>query len=83
MVSGVADRVIEALRNAIDDRPADPRLLAVGLLAVQAQMPVISSLIDNSRHRQELRKMTLPQSNPFWDCTKQSKTVSRICGAQA
>jgi hypothetical protein len=43
MVSGLADRVIEALRNAIDDRPADPRPLAVGLLAVQAQLPVISS----------------------------------------
>ncbi len=31
MVSALADRVTGALRNAIDDRPADPRPLAVGL----------------------------------------------------
>ena len=37
MLSGLADRVIEALHNAIDDRPADPRPLAVGLLACQAR----------------------------------------------
>ena len=64
MVSGLADRVIEALRNAIDDRPADPRPLAVGLLAVQAQLPVISSF-DNSRHRQELREMTFAAIEPI------------------
>ena len=63
MVSGLADRVIEALRNAIDDRPADPRPLAVGLLAVQAQLPVISSF-ENS-HRQELREMTFAAIEPI------------------
>ena len=63
MVSGLADQVIEALRNAIDDRPADPRPLAVGLLAVQAQMPVISSF-ENS-HRQELREMTFAAIEPI------------------
>jgi hypothetical protein len=64
MVSGLADQVIEALRNAIDDRPANPRPLAVGLLAVQAQMPVISSF-DDSRHRQELREMTFAAIEPI------------------
>ena len=65
MVSGLADRVTEALRNAIDDRPADPRPLAVGLLAVQAQMPVIFSFIENSRHREELREMTFAAIEPI------------------
>ncbi len=68
VVSGLADRVIEALHNAIDDRPADPRPLAVGLLTVQPQMPVVSSLIENSRHREELRQMTLAAIEPIsWE----------------
>ena len=65
MVSGLADRVTEALCNAIDDRPADPRPLAVGLLAVQAQMPVVFSFIENSRHREELREMTFAAIEPI------------------
>jgi len=36
VVSGLAARVTEALANAIDKRPGEPRPLAVGLLAVQA-----------------------------------------------
>jgi hypothetical protein len=43
MVSGLADQVTEALRNAIDGRPADPRLLAAGLLSVLGQMPTVLS----------------------------------------
>jgi hypothetical protein len=65
MASGLADQVIEALRNAIDDRPADPRPLAVGLLAVQAQMPVISSLDQTRGHRQALREMTFAAIEPI------------------
>ena len=63
MVSGLADRVTETLRNAIDDRPADPRPLAVGLLAVQVQMPLIFSSIENSR--EELREMTFAAIEPI------------------
>jgi hypothetical protein len=65
MVSGLADRVTDALRNAIDDRPADPRPLAVGLLAVLAQMPVVSSFMENARHREELREMTFAAIEPI------------------
>ncbi len=65
MVSGLADWVIEALRNAIDNRPADPRRLAVGLLAVHAQLPVISSFMENSRYRQGLREMTFAAIEPI------------------
>lgn len=66
MVSGLADCVTEALRNAIDGRPTDPRPLAVGLLAVQAQMPVIFSFIENSRHREDLREMTFVAIEPIF-----------------
>ena len=36
-VSGLADQVTGALRNAVDGREADPRPLAVGLLGVLGQ----------------------------------------------
>jgi hypothetical protein len=64
MVSALTDQVILALRNAIDDRPADPRPLALGLLAVQAQMPVVS-IFDNWRQRQDLREMTFAAIEPI------------------
>ena len=65
MVSSLADRVIEALRNAIEDRPADPRSLAVGLLAALAQMPLVISFIDNSGDREALREMTFAAIEPI------------------
>ena len=65
MLRGLADRVIEALRNAIDDRPADPRLLAVGLLAVQARMSVVDSVLSNGSFRAQLRQMTLAAIEPI------------------
>ena len=65
MVRGLADRVIEALRNAIDDRPADPRLLAVGLLAVQARMSVVDSVLSNGSFRAQLRQTTLAAIEPI------------------
>ena len=77
MVSGLADRVIEALHNSIDDRPADPRLLAVGLLAVQAQMPVVDSLVGNQVHREQLRRLTLAAIEPISGYTRQSRTNDR------
>ena len=37
----------------------------MGLLAVQAQMPVVLSFLENSRHREELREMTLAAIEPI------------------
>lgn len=37
----------------------------VGLLAVQAQMPVVSSFMENSRHRDKLREMTFAAIEPI------------------
>jgi Golgi phosphoprotein 3 (GPP34) len=65
MVGGLAERVTGALHNIIDDRPADPRPLALGLIAVQAQMPVVAGLIENPRHRDQLCEMTLAAIEPI------------------
>jgi Golgi phosphoprotein 3 (GPP34) len=65
MVSSLADRVTEALHNAIDGLQADPRPLAVGLLGVLGQMPTVFSFDESSRHRQELRELTLAAIEPI------------------
>ena len=65
MVRGLADRVTEALRNAIDDQPADPRPLAVGLLAVQGSLPAVFTFTENSRHREQLREITFAAIEPI------------------
>ena len=64
-VSAWADRVTEALRRAIDGRPADPEPLATGLLAVLAQMPAVVSFNKSSKHRQELREMIFAAIAPI------------------
>jgi hypothetical protein len=56
-LSGLAEQVSEALRNAIDGRAADPRPLAVGLLGVLGQMPTVFSFKESSRHREQLREL--------------------------
>jgi hypothetical protein len=55
LVRGLADQVTEALRNAIDGRPAEPRLLAVGLLGVLGQMPTVLSFKECSQHPEVAR----------------------------
>ena len=41
LVSGLADQVTAALRNAIAGRPADERPLAVGLIGALGQLPTV------------------------------------------
>jgi hypothetical protein len=65
MVGLLADRVTEALRNAIDGLQADPRPLAVGLLGVLGQMPTVFSFEESARHRNELRQMTFAAIEPI------------------
>jgi hypothetical protein len=65
LVGGLTDRVTEALRNVLDDRPADPRPLALGLIAVQAQMPFVDGFIHDIAHRHRLREMTLAAIEPI------------------
>jgi hypothetical protein len=65
MVSGLSDRVTDALHNAINGLHADPRPLAVGMLGVLGQMPTVLSFKESSRYRQELREMTLAAIEPI------------------
>ena len=65
MVSGLAARVTDALRNAIDDRSADPRPLAVGLLGVLGQMPAVFSFTEAAQRRLELHALTTAAIEPL------------------
>jgi hypothetical protein len=65
VVSALAYSVTDALNNVIDDLPADPRPLALGLLAVEAQLPVVNVFVENSRRRERLREMTLAAIEPI------------------
>lgn len=57
MVSCLAARVTDALRNAVDHRPAEPRPLAAGLLGVLGQMPAVLSFSETAQRRQELHAL--------------------------
>jgi hypothetical protein len=70
----VRDQVAEALRNAIDGRPAEPRLLAVGLLGVLGQMPTVLSFKECAQHRQRLREMTFATIPPILALRKAIQT---------
>ena len=65
MVDLLAARVTEALRNILADRPADPRSLAIGLIAVQALMPVVDRFTADKRDRDALHEMTLAAIEPI------------------
>lgn len=65
LIGLLAIRVREALENILDDLPADPRSLAVGLIAVQTQMPAVLGFIRNARHRDALREMTFATIAPI------------------
>jgi hypothetical protein len=57
LVSGLADQVTAALCHAIDGRPADERLLAVGLIGALGQLPTVVSFEEASRRQEELEDL--------------------------
>ena len=65
VVGGFADRVTGALRNILDGLSADPRPLALGLIAMQAQLPVVEEFIADEHDREQLREMTLAAIEPI------------------
>lgn len=64
-VSGLAERVTGALRNAIDGREADPRSLAVGLLGVLGQVPTVLSFKESAQHRERIRELIFATIAPI------------------
>jgi hypothetical protein len=81
-VSGLADQVTEALRNAIDGQQADPRPLAVGLLAVLGQMPTVFSFKESSRHRQQIRELIFAAIAPILGLHQAIETYYEGVGAR-
>lgn len=76
-VEGLADRVDQALRNAINDRFADPRLLALGLLGVLGALPTVFDLQDREQHSRELLKLALASISPILGLHKAVESVYR------
>jgi hypothetical protein len=81
-LSGLADQVTEALRNAIDGREADPRPLAVGLLGVLGQMPAVFSFKESAQHREQIRELIFAAIAPIVGLQQAIEAITKI-GAQA
>jgi hypothetical protein len=56
-VRELAAQVVTALRDAIAGRPAEARLLAVGLIGALGQLPTVFSFDEASRHYSELKDL--------------------------
>jgi hypothetical protein len=54
LVRALASKVVTALRDGIACRPADTRLLAVGLIGALGQLPTVFCFEEASRHSSEL-----------------------------
>ncbi len=65
MIGGLASQVTDALGRAITDRPAEPRLLALALIAVQARMPFIATFAEDPQYWLTLHQMTLATIEPI------------------
>ncbi|MBB3749229.1 hypothetical protein FHT44_001690 [Mycolicibacterium sp. BK634] len=61
--AGLADRATQALRDAIGDRPADPRALTLGLLTVLCELPLLGKS-ELRRHCDKLRILALASAVP-------------------
>jgi Golgi phosphoprotein 3 (GPP34) len=65
VVEALTYQVRDALHRALLDLPAEPRPLALGLLAVQAQMDTVLTRDESSRHRAALRELTAAAIEPI------------------
>jgi hypothetical protein len=66
VVGALAHRVTDTLRNVLDDRTVEPRPLAVGLIAVQAQVAAVSDFTGHAHDRERLREMPLAAIEPIF-----------------
>lgn len=65
MVGALAERVRAALLSVLNDPSTDPRLVALGLIAAQTDMHVVSDFVDDRRQRETLRQLTLAAIEPI------------------
>lgn len=62
-VAALADRAIQAVRNAVAGRPADPRALTLGLLTVLCELPLLGK-DEVEEHTDKLRDLALMAAVP-------------------
>ena len=62
--ASLADRAIQAIRSAVADRPAEPRALTLGLLAVLGELPLLSNE-EVMRNSDKLRALVLTAFTPI------------------
>jgi hypothetical protein len=79
----LAGKVSAALRDAIDGRPADERLLAVGLLGVLGQLPTVHGLEDAPRHLSHLEDLVDSAIPPITGMNEAIGIVHRAMRAHA
>ena len=58
VVDAIAARVVAALENVLREGDAEPRALALGLIAFQAQMPVVDTFLRHEGKRAALHSLT-------------------------
>jgi Golgi phosphoprotein 3 (GPP34) len=75
LVEGLAERVTNALRDAIAGRPTDPRPLVVGLLGVLGEMPTVFSIDERAQHSRELGGLTFAAIAPIMGLHEAVKSV--------
>jgi hypothetical protein len=62
--AGLADRAIQAVRNAVADRPAEPRALTLGLLAALGELPLLTKK-EAAENRDKLHQLALAAVVPI------------------
>src|SRR6478752_1572085 len=82
-IGALAGHVSAALRDAIDGRPADERLLAVGLLGVLGQLPTVYGLEDAPRHLSQLQELVDGAIPPITGMNEAIGIVHRAMRAHA
>jgi hypothetical protein len=78
LVTSLAANVVTALRDAIAGRPAEERLLAVGLIGALGQLPTVFSFDEASRHSSELEDLVGPAIPPI---TGMRRVIDAVHGA--
>lgn len=77
VVNLLAERVRATLRNAIDGRWVDERLLAIGLLGVLTELPAALPTAERIAHKERLTELTEQAPAPVRALTRAVKAICR------